>query len=126
MYRNGMTPLWNRGNVMVSPALDRFFTRAFDAPAWGADANVREFDDHAEIVMDVPGVKPEQIQVTAENRTLTIKVEREGAEASTREFAIGSKYDVTQAKAHLALGVLTLTLPKLAEAQARTIPVSAA
>ncbi len=124
MYRNGM--MWNRGNVMVSPALDRFLTRAFDVPAWGFDANVREFDDHAEIVMDVPGVKPEQIQVTAENRTLTVKVARDGRDASSRDFAIGSKYDVTQAKANLALGVLTVVLPKLAEAQARTIPVSAA
>ncbi len=126
MYRNGQQPLWNRGNVMVSPALDRFITRAFEFPAWGSDANVRELDDHAEIVLDVPGVKPEQIQITAENRTLTLKVARDGHPALSREFAIGSKYDVTQAKAKLELGVLTLTLPKLAEAQARTIPVTAA
>jgi HSP20 family protein len=126
MYRNGLTPQWNRGNVMMGPAFDRFLSRAFDVPVWGTDTDVQEFDDHAEIVMDVPGVKPEQIEITAEHRVLNIKVEREGHEAYTRQYTIGSKYDVNQANARLELGVLTVTLPKLPEAKARTIPISTA
>jgi HSP20 family molecular chaperone IbpA len=68
-------------------------------------------------------VRPEQLTVSAEHRTITVKVEREGEGTTTRQFTIGTKYDLAAVQAKLEYGVLTLTLPKAAEAQSRQVPI---
>lgn len=125
MYRNAVAPFFGQPNGF-EPAFDRIFARAMDIPVWSGGANVDEHDDRAEITLDVPGVRPEQIQVTAEHRTLHVTINREGREPITRQYTIGSKYDMSQVQARLELGVLTLTLPKAAEAQSRVVPVTVA
>jgi HSP20 family molecular chaperone IbpA len=95
-----------------------------DVPVWSAGADVQELEDRAVITMEVPGVRPEHLSVSAEHRTLTVKVEREGHGATTRQFTIGSKYELAGVEAKLEYGVLTLSLPKAAEAQARQVPVT--
>ncbi|HEY8062180.1 MAG TPA: Hsp20/alpha crystallin family protein [Gemmatimonadales bacterium] len=117
---------WANNQLPIEPAIDRFFARAFDIPVWSGGADVQELADRAEIAVDVPGVKPEQISVSAEHRTLTVKVERDGRQPFVRQYTIGTKYDLSQVQAKLELGVLKLTLPKAAEAQARTVPVMVA
>ena len=117
---------WTNNAATFEPALDRFFARAFDVPVWSGGADVQEETDRAVITVDVPGVKPEAINVSAEHRTLTVKVEREGRQPSVRQYTIGTKYDLTNVQAKLELGVLTLTLPKAAEAQVRTVPITVA
>ncbi|MGH7582052.1 MAG: Hsp20/alpha crystallin family protein [Gemmatimonadales bacterium] len=124
--RNGWNTAWPGTELTLEPAIDRFFARAFDVPVWSGGADVQELDDRAVITLDVPGVKPDQIVVTAEHRTLTVKVEREGRQPHVRQYTIGTKYDIGQVSAKLELGVLTLTVPKAAEAQARTVPIMAA
>ena len=123
MVRNMMMPV-NRNGFGIEPSIDRFFARAFDVPVWSAGADVQDLEDRAVITMEVPGVRPEQLQVSVEHRTLTVKVEREGHGATTRQFTIGTKYDVGAVEAKLEYGVLTLSLPKAAEAQARQVPVT--
>ncbi len=122
MVRNMMMPV-NRNGFAIEPTIDRFFARAFDVPVWSAGADVQELDDRAVIRMEVPGVRPEQLSVSAEHRTLTVKVEREGQGTSTRQYTIGTKYDLTGVEARLEYGVLTLTLPKAPEAQARQVAI---
>ena len=117
---------WANNPGALEPAIDRFIARAFDVPVWSGGADVQELTDRAEITVDVPGVKPEQISVSAEHRTLTVRVEREGRPPFVRQYTIGTKYDIAQVQAKLELGVLTLTLPKAAEAQVRTVPVTVA
>jgi HSP20 family protein len=117
---------WPNHQFTVEPVIDRFFARAFDVPVWSGGADVQELADRAQITLDVPGVKPEQISISAEHRTLTVKVERDGREPYVRQYTIGTKYDLTQVQAKLELGVLTLTLPKAAEAQPRNVPVMVA
>jgi HSP20 family protein len=117
---------WANNQSPIEPAIDRFFARAFDIPVWSGGADVQELADRAEIAVDVPGVKPEQISVSAEHRTLTVKVERDGRAPFVRQYTIGTKYDLSQVQAKLELGVLKLTLPKAAEAQPRTVPVMVA
>jgi HSP20 family molecular chaperone IbpA len=117
---------WPNNQFTVEPAIDRFFARAFDVPVWSGGADVQELADRAQITLDVPGVKPEQITVSAEHRTLTVKVEREDRAPYVRQYTIGTKFDLTQVQAKLELGVLTLTLPKAAEAQPRNVPVMVA
>jgi HSP20 family protein len=115
---------WPDTQNMIEPAIDRFIARAFDVPVWSGGADVQELTDRAQIMVDVPGVKPEQITVSAEHRTLTVKVERDGRAPYVRQYTIGTKYDLGQVHAKLELGVLTLTLPKAADAQVRNVPVT--
>ena len=117
---------WTNNCTTLEPAIDRIIARAFDVPVWSGGADVREETDRAVITVDLPGVKPEQISVSAEHRTLTVKIEREGRQPFVRQYTIGTKYDLTQVQAKLELGVLTLTLPKAAEAQVRTVPITVA
>lgn len=126
MYRNRNA--WSNWSDAASlePAIDRFIARAFDVPVWSGGADVQEHADNAVITIDVPGVKPEQIHVSVEHRTVTVKLEREGRQPYTRQYTIGSKYDLNQLVAKLELGVLTLTLPRSAEAQRRDVPVAVA
>lgn len=122
MVRNAMMP-FARNGLGIEPAIDRFFGRTLDMPTWTEGTEVRELEDRAEITLDVPGVKPDQVAVSIENRTLTVKVAREGRGEFTRQFTVGPTYDLGHVDAHLELGVLTLVLPKAAEAQPRTIEV---
>lgn len=117
---------WAEANRGFEPAIDRFFARAFDVPVWSGGADVQEHADRAQITVDLPGVKPDEISVSAEHRTLTVTVTREGRQPSTRQYTIGTKYDLGQVQAKLELGVLTLTLPKAAEAQVRNVPIAVA
>lgn len=123
MVRNMMIP---RNGFGFEPMIDRAFARAFDVPVWSGGADVVEQDEQAVITLEVAGVRPEQITVSAEHRTLSVKVERDGKGSYTRQYTIGSKFDLGRVEAKLELGVLTLTLPKAAEAKPRTVPVTVA
>lgn len=122
MVRTALTP-FTRNGLEIEPALDRFLGRTLDLPFLGDGTEVQELEDRAEVRIEVPGVKPEQLSVNVEHRTLTVKVEREGRGSFTRQFAVGPTYDLGKIDAHLEYGVLTLTLPKAAEAQPRAIEV---
>jgi HSP20 family protein len=114
---------WTNNGLAIEPAIDRFFARTFDVPVWSGGADVREEENQAVISIDVPGVKPEQIKVSAEHRTLTVTLSREGREPSVRQYTIGTKYDLAKVEAKLELGVLTLTLPKAEAAMVREVPL---
>ena len=114
-----------RNGLGLAPEMSRWIDRALDVPA-GMQGEIQEQDDNAVITVDVPGVKPEQITITAEDRVLHVRAERDGRSAIARQYTIGPKYDLGQVQAHLALGVLTLTLPKAAEAKPRQIAVTVA
>lgn len=123
MYRTSMIPFGTRNGFDIEPRIDRFLASAFDAPVrLGAD--VEEQDDRAVVSLDIPGVRPEQLSITAEGRTLTVAVDRGERGTYRRQYTIGPKYDLTNVEAKLELGVLTLVLPKAAEAQPRSIAVT--
>lgn len=98
------------------------------------------WEDQSGIVVraDLPGVKPEDVQITVENSLLTLSGERklENAEAHdgyhrvesvygqfTRTFALPNTVNPDAIEATLDHGVLQLRLPKRAEAQPRKIEV---
>jgi HSP20 family protein len=126
MSRHMRGPFAPRNGFAFEPSIDRFFARAFDVPVWSGGADVQELADQAVITLDVPGVKPEELKVGAENRTITVTVNREGRAPSVRQYTIGSKYDLAGLAAKLELGVLTLTLPVATEALSREVPISVA
>jgi HSP20 family protein len=91
------------------------------------------------VKMVVPGIAPEQIEVTLTGRTLTIKAEAAGAEQKqderrhVREFAVNRvarriefplPVDADGVSAHGEHGILTVRVPKSAAAQPKRIAVN--
>jgi HSP20 family protein len=108
-------------------------TRAVTPPA-----DITETAKSVVIQVDLPGVNPELIDVKLDHDVLTISAERtrekavEGDEAVrqerawgkfSRSFTLPNTLDGTQPEATYKHGVLTLTLPKRAEAQPRSLKV---
>jgi HSP20 family protein len=88
---------------------------------------------------DVPGVKKEDLEITASGNRVQISGKRD-AEKETksdtlytyerqygsflRSFTLPEGTDLEHAKSELKDGVLTLVIPKLPGAQAKKIPIS--
>ncbi|MBI5290242.1 MAG: Hsp20/alpha crystallin family protein [Chloroflexi bacterium] len=100
-------------------------------------------DTGGEIVVkaSLPGVKPEDIEISVTGQTLTVKAEtkeetEEKAEnwyrrerragSFVRQLDLPSKVDADAAQAHFEHGVLRLTLPKAETAKPKTIKVQTA
>jgi len=109
-------------------------TRVHFAPA------VDIYEDKESIVLraEVPGVKPDDLHVSVENHILTLsgtrRLEKEDKKDNyhriersygsfTRSFALPTTVQTDKIDAETKDGVLTLRLPKRAEAQPRRIEV---
>jgi HSP20 family protein len=107
---------------------------------WMPAVDIREEDDRFVLHADIPGVKPEDIEVSMENGVLTIRGERghesqESAEGYKRlerqhgvfirRFALPDSVDAEQIAATGKDGVLEVVLPKAQKQQARKIEVQA-
>lgn len=85
----------------------------------------------------LPGIDPAQVEVTAENNTLSIKADRpfvkpenanqyrlEGTYGTfARTFTVPNTFDLTKIEANFKNGVLYLDIPKAEAAQPRKIEV---
>lgn len=122
--------------------LDRLFgdfERSANAPTTSA---VTFEDDGTSFVLraDVPGLTENDFQISVAGNTVTLRGERkldvpEGHSVHRRErrpfrfaksFELPTRVDAEKTTATLKNGVLTLTLPKVADAQPRQISVKAA
>jgi len=112
-----------RSGFGLDTTFDRFLSEALEPAAWQRRAEVQEHPDHAEVVIELPGVRPEQLSVSSEHRALTVKVERDGRHPQVYQYTVGPQYDLGAVSARLELGVLTLHLPKAAEAKPRQVTV---
>jgi len=140
---------WNPTREMLSlrDAMDRLFEDSFLRPSWfgGAESpaaavplDVYETGDHVVVKASVPGVKPEDIEVTITGDLLTIKgemkveekVEKENYVRQERRYGsfcrqvslpTGIKTDNVQAT--FENGVLSLELPKAEVAKTKTVKV---
>ena len=120
--------------------LDRLFGD-FERSAPSASA-VNFEDDGTNFVLraDVPGLAEADVQISVAGNTVTLRGERkvevpEGHSVHRRErtavrfaksFELPARVDAEKVSATLRLGVLTLTLPRAADAQPRQIAVKAA
>jgi HSP20 family protein len=98
-------------------------------------ADVRETEDVYQIELDVPGLSEKEIELTLENRHLTLRGERKPNEETTytrrersygrfeRVFRLPEDADQAQIEARAKNGVLTVSIPKLEQAKAKTIEV---
>ena len=101
-----------------------------------AAIDVRMKDDAVVFVCDVPGVRREDLEITLENRVLTIRGSRKLEVDENERVMLGRSYggfthaytlpdsvDDTNLVADLADGVLTISIPKLPKAKARRIQI---
>ena len=105
---------------------------------WVPAVDVKEEADRFVIHADIPGVKPEDIDVHMEHGMLTIKGERESEKKEEREgykriersrgsfyrrFSLPETADADKIAANSKDGVLEVIIPKQAEVQPRKIEV---
>lgn len=122
--------------------VDRLF---FDFESGAADqggAPVLSVEDKGGSLLlraELPGIAEKDLELTVTGTSLTLKGERKveapagytthRSERSTfrfaRTFELGTKVDPEKAQASLTHGVLTVTLPKAADAQPKQIQVKA-
>jgi HSP20 family protein len=137
-------------NALLS--LQREMERAFERPFLGLDVGLsgrgafpavnvfRDREGDYVVRFEVPGVAPESITVETHGRTLTVsgtrdaaprdggsfhRRERTGGEFS-RSFQLPDDLDHERAEASCTHGVLTVRVPRRAEAKPRQISVKAA
>lgn len=111
---------------------------SFNSEEWSPAVDISEDQDKFTIHADLPGVKSEDIEVTAENGILTIKGERQGHKEEEkdnyrrverfsgsfiRRFTLPERADLDNIAARTRDGVLELTIPKSVEAKPRRIEV---
>lgn len=105
---------------------------------WNILIDVIQKEDEIEVKASMPGVKPEDINITIEDNVLTLKTERKAnieAEKATylmQERPTGSFYralrlpdtvDTNKIESHYEDGVLTIIMPKAEEKKKKQIQV---
>src|SRR5579863_4353420 len=122
--------------------LDRMFSgvmgsalgTATNPQAFDPSIDVRAKENEVAFICDVPGVKREDLEVTVENHVLTLKGTRRFESREDERVMLGRAYgpfnrsltlpdylDDANLDAHLADGVLTIRIPKHAQAKPRKI-----
>jgi HSP20 family protein len=122
--------------------LDRLFfdfERGAAEPGAGPTLNVEDRGDAILLRAELPGMSEKELELTVTGSTVTLKGERKVEapagytthrnERSTfrfaRTFELGTKIDPDKVQASLTNGILTVTLPKAADAQPKQIQVKA-
>ncbi len=123
--------------------IDRLFEDTFtrDGSGWTPAVDVQETDNDLRVELELPGLKPEDVEITAENGVLTIRGEKrserkEGEQARyhvvertygsfMRTFQLPQGVDEEQIGAEFENGILSLRIPKSALPQPRRIQINA-
>lgn len=133
---------------LMSNLLDRVWENAqlsrsqlMDSDVWGLALDVIENDEFFLVKASVPGVQPENLEITFDDKTLTIRGELKVDESEentryhlrerrfgkfARSITLPTRVNADQIEANYNAGVLVLTLPKAEETKARRIAVASA
>ncbi len=123
--------------------IDRLFEDTFGGDSrrtgWAPAVDIREDNTEIAVEIELPGIKPSDVEVMAENGVLTIRGEKqsaatEGSEGRyhvversygsfTRSFQLPTGVDEQRIEADFADGLLTVRIPKAALAQPRRIEI---
>lgn len=124
----------------VEDEFDRLMGRAFSRDTWMPALDVRESEDRFEVKVDLPGLDPENVNVTFEDGMLTIQGKRQfesedrgdtwhrierGFGTFARSIRLPQTTDTEKIEASFDKGVLTVTVPKSEQAKPKTIRVQA-
>ncbi len=106
--------------------------------SWVPAINILEREDAMVITADLPGLKAEDVEVTVDEGTLSIRGERKLEEASEgetyhrverlyglfeRTFTLPNSVDVDKIEARFSNGEMILTLPKREESKPRSVKI---
>ena len=109
--------------------------------AFAPDVEIKETKDAYLVTADLPGVRADDLEVSVTGNRLTVSGKREEEQrreddrffayersygAFSRSFMMPEGTDLDQLKADLKDGVLTISVPKRAEVQARRVPIGGA
>ena len=133
------------GIFSVPRELDRFMEEALGS--WGRGENLHEWfpvtdvsetPESLTLRLEVPGLSRDQLKISVENNTLTVRGEKKQETSSEdetfhrtersfgafeRSFTLPPYVDTDTVKASLHDGVLAVTLPRREEAKAREISI---
>jgi HSP20 family protein len=133
-----------RDMITMRRAMDRMLDEAFargtesrGTGAWLLPMDAYITDDAIVIRADVPGLKPEEIEITLEGDALTIRGDIKREDADSRKYVllerptgrfertlnVNTPIDHDQVEASFKDGVLTLILPKAEAVKPRQITV---
>jgi HSP20 family protein len=125
--------------------IDRLFEDTFGRgnngmSAWSPAVDVRETEKELRLEVELPGINPEDVELTAENGVLTVRGEKkterkEGDDESryhmiersfgtfTRSFQLPKGLDESKIEADYNHGILSIHIPKAALPQPRRIQI---
>ena len=135
-----------REMVTLRDAMDTLFENALIRPQSGTSGStfgnlpldLEETDDNFIVRVSIPGIRPEDVDVSVTDNVLTIKGEvkvdqkKEGARYHVRErrwgafgrqVALPAGVDANKVQAEYSDGVLLLTLPKAEQAKPKRIQI---
>ncbi|HEY8832572.1 MAG TPA: Hsp20/alpha crystallin family protein [Gemmatimonadaceae bacterium] len=122
--------------------IDRLFEDTFtrDGNNWTPAVDIKESDNDIRIDLELPGLTPEDVEITAENGLLSIRGEKrserkEGEEGRyhiversygtfMRTFSLPQGVDENQIQAEFSDGVLAIRIPKAALPQPTRIQIN--
>lgn len=114
---------------------------ATDSGAWVPAADIAEEASRYVLALDLPGVDPAKVEITADQGVLTIRGERDILLSDAKEgyrrterlggqfqrrFTLPETADEQAIQARASNGVLEVVIPKVAQVQPRRIEVRAA
>ena len=137
------------GGEVAQRMFNRLFDQTFNAWPFGEEAtltsswvpvcDIFEDKDGIRIVAEIPGVNPEDVKLSLENNTLTIRGEKKQATEEKaehvhryersygvfeRSFSLPTTVDPEKVEANYSNGLLTISLPKVERARPREIQVT--
>ena len=141
LYRTTSSPVFS-----LRREIDRLFDDTFGGEgmprrAWAPAVDVRETDAEYTFELELPGIDPAQVDLTADHGVLTVRGEKEqrtrkeGDEGRwhvvertygsfVRAFQLPQGVDDERIDAQFAHGVLTIRVPKAARPQPRRIRIA--
>jgi HSP20 family protein len=136
----GMTPLSEAMNQLLNESFVTPSRRASQDMSRWLPLDAYETEQSYVVRLAVPGLQPEQFEVTVQQNTLTVRGKIESQQPENvrwlaREHLSGefmrsvqfpSDVVTDQIEANLAHGILSITLPKTQQATVRRIQVNAA
>lgn len=136
--------------VSLRHAMDRLFEDSFVSPmSWRTIGNgeavtppldVHETEDHLVVTASLPGIRPDDVEITMVGQTLTLRGEFKADEHVQREqylyrerrygtfnrtLQLPVRVEGDKAEATFNDGILTLRIPKAEEVKPRQIRISA-
>ncbi len=136
----------NRGQSDLTP-LERLVGDLFEPfgeqvlrPTWVPPVNIEETGDAYEVTAELPGMKPDDVNITLEQNVLTISGERKWTDEGDnrnfhrvergygrflRTFALPQQVAADRVLAAYEDGVLRVTIPKAEGARPRRVQITA-